>query len=131
MKRLLAIILSLAMLLSACSSQGNDSNKTQESTESEPVVTESENVQNNAESVSTQEAGNDTNVKKDDGLDFTVKGLDKFLNITNSSLDVADLKVIKDGEIYLDGTDATDATKITVNSTLSNFSFFKANANNS
>ena len=88
MKRLLAIILSLAMLLSACSSQGNDSNKTQESTESEPVVTESENVQNNAESVSTQEAGNDTNVKKDDGLDFTVKGLDdeKLLSYVEDSV---------------------------------------------
>ena len=49
-------------------------------------------------------------------LSFTVKGKDKFLDMDNSKLEVSDLKIIKDGQIYLDGTNAGDASRLTVTS---------------
>ena len=46
---------------------------------------------------------------------FNVKGVDKFLDIERSGLEVSDLKVLKDGQVFLDGANETDAAKITLN----------------
>ena len=47
-------------------------------------------------------------------ISFTVKGVDTRLDLENSNLEVSDLKIMKDGELYLDGTNAEDATKISI-----------------
>ena len=58
----------------------------------------------------------DTSAFESDGkISFTVKGQDKFLDISRSGLATANLKVVKDGVVLLDGSKSEDAAKITVN----------------
>ena len=56
-----------------------------------------------------------TRFETEGSISFTVKGIDTRLDLENSNLEVSDLKIMKDGELYLDGTNAEDATKILIN----------------
>ncbi len=56
-----------------------------------------------------------TRFETEGSISFTVKGIDTRLDLENSNLEVSDLKIMKDGELYLDGTNAEDATKISIN----------------
>ena len=58
---------------------------------------------------------NTTRLETEGRISFTVKGIDTRLDLANSNLEVSDLKIMKDGELYLDGTNAEDATKISIN----------------
>ena len=56
-----------------------------------------------------------TKFESEGSISFTVKGIDKKLDLENSKLEITDIKILKDGEMYLDGTNSTDATKIVIN----------------
>ena len=56
-----------------------------------------------------------TKLESEGKISFTIKGVDTRLDITNSNLEIADIKVVKNGETYIDGANSADSANITIN----------------